>query len=88
VPGYRDYAVSLTKDGRSLLESHRDHDHSQTFYAGLGRERELAALSRCPRRERGAFGLLLLSRVEPAPLDQRRRGSGGRNGGLAEELWR
>jgi hypothetical protein len=35
--------VSLTKEGRSLLESHRDHDHeqSQTFYAGLGREREL-----------------------------------------------
>jgi hypothetical protein len=43
VPGYRDHAVSLTKDGRSLLESHRDHDHehSQTFYAGRGREREL-----------------------------------------------
>jgi hypothetical protein len=43
VPGYSDHAVSLTKDGRSLLESHRDHDHehSQTFYAGLGREREL-----------------------------------------------
>jgi DNA-binding MarR family transcriptional regulator len=43
VPGYRDHAVSLTKDGRSLLESHRDpdHEHSQTFYAGLGREREL-----------------------------------------------
>ena len=43
VPGYRDHAVSLTKDRRSLLESHRDHDHehSQTFYAGLGREREL-----------------------------------------------
>jgi DNA-binding MarR family transcriptional regulator len=43
VPGYRDHAVSLTKDGRSLLESHRDPDreHSQTFYAGLGREREL-----------------------------------------------
>jgi hypothetical protein len=43
VPGYRDHAVSLTKDGRSLLESHRDpdHKHSQTFYAGLGREREL-----------------------------------------------
>jgi hypothetical protein len=43
VAGYRDHAVSLTKDGRSLLESHRDHDceHSQTFYAGLGREREL-----------------------------------------------
>jgi hypothetical protein len=33
----------LTKDGRSLLESHRDrdHDHHQTFYAGLVREREL-----------------------------------------------
>jgi hypothetical protein len=43
VPGYRDHAVSLTKDGRSLLESHRDpdHEHSQTFYAGLGRERKL-----------------------------------------------
>src|SRR5687767_11972412 len=38
VPGYRDHAVSLTKDGRSLLESHRDrvHEHSQTFYAGWG----------------------------------------------------
>jgi hypothetical protein len=43
VPGYRDHAVSLTKNGRSLLESHRDldRDHHQTFYAGLGREREL-----------------------------------------------
>lgn len=43
VPGYRDHAVSLTKDGRSLLESHRDldSDHHQTFHAGLGREREL-----------------------------------------------
>ncbi|MPY88900.1 MAG: hypothetical protein GEU99_13350 [Luteitalea sp.] len=43
VPGYRDPAVVLTKDGRSLLESHRDRDHEphQTFYAGLAREREL-----------------------------------------------
>ena len=43
VPGYRDHAVSLTKDGRSLLESHRDpaQEHAQTFYAGLGRAREL-----------------------------------------------
>ena len=43
VPGSRDYAVSLTKDGRSLLESHRDRDRdgSQTFYAGVRREREL-----------------------------------------------
>ena len=33
----------LTKDGRSLLEHHRDRDQSdrQTFYAGLKREREL-----------------------------------------------
>jgi hypothetical protein len=43
VPGYRDHAVVLTKEGRGLLESHRDrdHDHQQTFYAGLVREREL-----------------------------------------------
>jgi hypothetical protein len=43
LPGYRDQAVSLTKDGRSLLQRHRDPetDHHQTFYAGLGREREL-----------------------------------------------
>ena len=43
VPGYRDHAVVLTKDGRSLLESHRDrdHEHRQSFYAGLAREREL-----------------------------------------------
>jgi hypothetical protein len=35
--------VVLTKDGRSLFESHRDrdHEHHQTFYAGLAREREL-----------------------------------------------
>ena len=43
MPGYPDHAVSLTKDGRSVLENHRDldQDHHQTFYAGLGREREL-----------------------------------------------
>ncbi len=43
VPGYRDHAVVLTKEGRHLLESHRDRDqgHHQTFYAGLKREREL-----------------------------------------------
>ena len=43
VPGYRDHAVALTKEGRGLLESHRDrdHHHQQTFYAGLVREREL-----------------------------------------------
>jgi hypothetical protein len=46
VPGYRDPAAVLTKEGRSLLESHRDpaHEPHQTFYAGyagLAREREL-----------------------------------------------
>jgi len=43
VPGYRDHAVTLTKAGRSLLESHRDRDqeHQQSFHAGLTREREL-----------------------------------------------
>ena len=43
VPGYRDQAVVLTKDGRGLLEHHRDRDHEphQTFYAGLVRDREL-----------------------------------------------
>jgi hypothetical protein len=42
IPGSRDHAVSLTKEGRSL-ESHRDRDRdgSQTFYAGVKREREL-----------------------------------------------
>jgi hypothetical protein len=41
VPG-RDHALVLTKDGRSLLESHRDrdHEHRQSIYAGLARERE------------------------------------------------
>jgi hypothetical protein len=43
VLGSRDYAVSLTKEGRSLPEGHRDRDQegSQTFYAGVKREREL-----------------------------------------------
>lgn len=43
VPGTRDHAVALTKEGRSLLESHRDRDRegAQTFYAGVKREREL-----------------------------------------------
>ena len=40
VPGSHDYAVSLTKAGRSLLESHgdRDREGSQTFHAGVKRE--------------------------------------------------
>jgi hypothetical protein len=41
--GSRDYAVSLTREGRSLLEGRRDRDQEgrQTFYAGVKREREL-----------------------------------------------
>src|SRR5262245_3866643 len=43
LPGSREYAVSLTKDGRSLLERHQDRhaNDRQTFYAGVKREREL-----------------------------------------------
>jgi len=43
VPGSREHAVALTKDGRNLLERHRDHDQSdrQTFWHGVTREREL-----------------------------------------------
>ena len=43
MPGYREQAVTLTKEGRSLLESHRDRDQGdrQTFYNGVKREREL-----------------------------------------------
>src|SRR5207237_872780 len=41
--GRRDVAVVLTKDGRDLLEHHRDRDYDarQEFYSGLKREREL-----------------------------------------------
>ena len=44
VPGTREHAVALTKEGRSLLEHHRDRDQSsrQTFWHGVKRERELA----------------------------------------------
>lgn len=43
LPGSREYAVSLTKDGRSLIERHRDREREgrQTYYAGVKREREL-----------------------------------------------
>ena len=43
VPGFRDHAVVLTREGRRLLESHRDreHDGQQRFYDGLRRPREL-----------------------------------------------
>src|SRR5688572_23684398 len=42
VPGSREHAVALTKEGRSLLEHRRDRDHGgrQTFWDGLKRERE------------------------------------------------
>jgi hypothetical protein len=78
VPGYRDPAVVLTKEGRRLLESHRDRDqeHHQTFYAGLARERELehdlqvyrAYEQATPRlRERGAH-------IERVVLDHELKG--------------
>ena len=43
MPGTREHAVALTKDGRSLLEHHRDRDQGdrQTFWHGVKREREL-----------------------------------------------
>lgn len=41
--GSREHAVALTKEGRSVLERHRDRDQGnrQTFWDGLKREREL-----------------------------------------------
>jgi DNA-binding MarR family transcriptional regulator len=43
VPGSREHAVALTKEGRSLLEKHRDRHQGdrQTFWDGLKRAREL-----------------------------------------------
>lgn len=43
VPGHRDSVVVLTRQGRELLEGHRNSQGhaSQTFYAGLKRAREL-----------------------------------------------
>ena len=43
VAGSREHAVALTKEGRSLLEEHRDRHQGdrQTFWDGLKREREL-----------------------------------------------
>src|SRR5258708_1242356 len=43
VPGSREHAVALTKDGRSVLEHHRGRDRGdrQTFWHGVKREREL-----------------------------------------------
>jgi hypothetical protein len=43
VAGSREFAVGLTKAGKSLLERHRDRDQSgrQTFWQGVKREREL-----------------------------------------------
>jgi hypothetical protein len=42
--GTREHAIALTKEGRSLLEHHRDRDQNarQTFWHGVKRERELA----------------------------------------------
>jgi hypothetical protein len=73
VAGSREHAVALTKEGRRLLERHRDRDQSdrQTFWDGLKRERELGhdlqvyrAYERAAERlaERGA-------RIERVVLD-------------------
>ena len=46
LPGSREHVVALTKDGRRLLEHHRNRDRNQsdgqTFWHGAKRERELA----------------------------------------------
>jgi hypothetical protein len=66
VPGSREHAVALTKEGRSLLEHHRGRDQGdrQTFWDGLKRERErehdlqvYRAYERAAERqaERGAY---------------------------------
>lgn len=73
VPGSRDHAIALTREGRSLLERHPNGDQEgrQTFWHGLKRERELEhdlhvyrAYERAAERlaERGA-------RVERVQLD-------------------
>ncbi len=43
VPGSREYAVGLSKAGKSLVDRHRngDQDGRQTFWQGVKREREL-----------------------------------------------
>lgn len=43
VPGSREHAVALTKEGRRVLEGHRDRDQGarQKFWDGVKREREL-----------------------------------------------
>jgi hypothetical protein len=43
VPGSREHAVALSREGRRLLERHRDGDGNrrQTFWDGVKREREL-----------------------------------------------
>jgi len=61
LPGSREHVVTLTKDGRSLLEHHRDRDreHQQAFYAGVRRERELEHdVQVCRAYEREAEALL------------------------------
>jgi hypothetical protein len=54
VPGSREHAVALTREGRSLLERHRDRDQEdrQTFWASVKRERELEHDLQHPPRPR------------------------------------
>jgi hypothetical protein len=78
VPGYRDHAVSLTKEGRSLLDNHRDreHGHQQAFYAGVVRERELEHDVQIYRAYEGAEARLLErgAHVERVVLDHELKG--------------
>ena len=73
IPGTRDHAVTLTKEGRGLLEGHREHarEGRQAFYAGLKRERELAHDVEVHRAyERHAEGLQERgARIERVVLD-------------------
>ena len=78
VPGYRDAAVVLTKDGRSLLESHRtsDPERHQAFYAGLVREREVEHDLQVYRAYEQAQARLLEhgARIERVVLDHELKG--------------
>jgi len=78
VPGYRDHAVVLTKEGRGFLERHRDPDreHQQTFHAGLVRPRELEHDMQIYRAyEQAEAGLLERgARIERVALDHELKG--------------
>ena len=89
VAGYREQAVTRTKEGRSLLESHRDRDQGdrQTIYDGAKRERELAlALKRTGREDGAAREMALFERARREAAEEQRRAmaaAGDGRGGLS-----